>query len=285
MIISKPNERMLSLGSMKHLYFNHSYVANALQRIADFHRISMHSASSDFMLLYGQSGSGKTTLVKKYCDTFNSQVLDEEVIGVLLVSVPSSCTPKALAEAILSAIGDLMAHRGTLPNMSLRAAKYIQHKKVSLVILDEFQHFMSRRNQQVVYEAADWLKSLANSVECPFLAVGLPLTVEVMAKNEQLERRVVASVEMPAFPFATKQDRQIFKELLASFAERLPFENQEFLVSDRIAGVIHQQTQGLIGRVVRFLRLAGETAVRAGEERLQACHFELAASELRALSD
>ena len=127
---------------------------------------------------------------------------------------------------------------------------------------------------------ADWLKSLSNSIECPIIAAGLPLTTDVIAKNVQLERRVVGAIELPRFAFDTSQDQKKFYTLVALFASKLPFENPEFFTQDDVARALHALSEGVIGRLARFFRLIAECALSAGDKRISQKHYELAVIEL-----
>ena len=280
------HKKLQQLGAIKNLYFDHYYAQSAYRRIQDFHNISRNSKSSDFLVLYGESGCGKTQLLeryRRYWSEANKRPKGKE--RILFVSVPSSCSPKALAEAILTALEDPFARNGTLNSMTLRAAHLIRELQVSLIILDEFHHFINKRNMRVVYEAADWLKALANGVECPFLAAGLPLTTVVLARNEQLERRVVGSVEIPQFGVATKVERQHFCTILALFAQELPFDNPEYLVSQNLDVAIHRATGGIIGRVARLLRRVGEIGVDRDSAVLKLEYFFEAYAELSSMEN
>ena len=151
--------QLFKLSRFNQLFFEHEFVQSVRNRIAQFHKVSWCAKSSDFLVLYGDSGCGKSTILKKYRDNWNKTYIhDSEEVGVLYISVPSKCSPRALAEAILTKLGDPLAHKGTQYSLTIRAAHYINQKQVSLLILDEFNHFIDKENMKVAYDAGRLVK-------------------------------------------------------------------------------------------------------------------------------
>lgn len=274
-----------ALSGLRNAYFEYDLAKEALRRISDFHRISWGSRPSDFMLFYGVTGCGKTTIARKYFDSLKPDTrTPQRNVPALYVSVPSYCTPKALAEALLCGLDDPRADRGTLHNMTRRVVAYSKAKEVSLIILDEFQHFMNRENLKVVLDATDWLKALANDISCPILAVGLPSTIRIIKHNEQLERRVVSNVQLVELPLDTPSDVKRFRTLVALFAREMPFRNPELLVTEKVTRQLHENSMGVLGRLVRILRLTGEIAIRSDSTTLKPAYLDRAIFELCELS-
>lgn len=280
-----PDSGLLSsrqqLGKLGELYFKYDFTIEVLNRLWEFYDISQTSPTANIMVLHGKSGSGKTTVAKEFYGQVQDAVkVEGNDMAAIYLSAPSKCTPKALAADLLVKLGDPYADRGTLEQMTRRVVGFINERNVSLVVLDEFQHFMKTENQKVLYDAADWLKSITNQVGCPFLLVGLPNTLDVIDANEQLERRTTDRVELSHFPYKTEEDRVRFRTILALFSQELPFPETDFLVAPVFAEKLHSATDGLIGWVVRLLRAASALALRSDERHLEPKHFSAAFQEL-----
>lgn len=272
--------KLQAISEIDAFHINHDFYQYARMRVQDFHVASNFGNSSKMMLLFGESGTGKTTLVKEYAKKFNEQTNHSSPV-VLYISVPAKCSPKSLAERILLAFGDAAFDKGTLINMTLRVTSYIEKLQVSLIILDEFQHFINKDSKKVIYEVADWLKSVSNEIKCPILAVGLPETCRVIDENEQLERRVTGRVSLPTFPIGNHHEFDVFRRIIAYFADQLPFTGVEYLISDDIVRDIHQNTHGIIGRVSRLFYLSGMLALQSGDEEFQHKYLSAAIAELK----
>ena len=233
------------------------------------------------MLLSGATGVGKTTIVNQFRRRVRSHSCDEnEMWDVIFLQVPASCTPKALATELLVSFGDPAADKGTMPNMTRRVINYLNKLKVSLVILDEFQHLIETKSERVLYATADWLKSVTNEVECSFLLVGLPSLADVIEANPQLKRRVISRFEVNEFALNSKDDLRRIQTILGLFSEKLPFENATVIASEAFVRAIHSASGGMIGSMVNILKLASLNALREEARYLAKHHFQAAVNEL-----
>src|SRR3546814_6983095 len=107
----------------------------------------------------------------------------------LIVECPAHATIKGLAETLLTALGDPKPWRGSQQEMTQRVLYGLRLRRVSLIVLDEFQHLSNQvRSNYAAYETADWLKSLLNANICPILLVGTEAAASVLRVNEQLQR-------------------------------------------------------------------------------------------------
>lgn len=274
--------RIAALAALEKLYFEYDFTAGIFKRIELFHELSRASRGSHIMILYGSSGTGKSSLVDHYVRSFNAKAVNAELDKPILhVEVPSKCSSKALASTLLGALGDPFADKGTQVQMTRRVAKYLEAGRVSMVILDEFQHFVDSENRKVNYEAADWLKELANKVACAFLIVGLRGTREVIERNGQLERRVLSKVELKRLPLKNAEDLDRLRTILALFAQELPFPNSSIIIDEEFSRRIHVAASGLIGHIERLLKLAGTVCLFHGSQELSTHHFEEAFDQLR----
>ncbi|MCJ9429658.1 TniB family NTP-binding protein [Kordiimonas marina] len=280
MVKDVDDRRLKALGNLNNLYFDFDFTMSALRQVNIFFEMARASRSAHIMLVFGESGSGKSTLLKRFRDVFHTKAnrVDHRE-SVLLVQVPSECSPKSLASGILSQLGDPYADKGVLTNMTRRVTGYIRDLGVPLVVLDECQHLIDKENRKIALAATEWLKSVVSDCDCAFILAGMPSTLQVIRENEQLARRVTTWLEMMPFPLKTKDDVARFRTILALFSEELPFENSGVIAGERAAKILHYVCGGLIGRLVGFLQLVGVSAVLDDSEVLKAEHFSRAFSQ------
>lgn len=131
--------------------------------------------------------------------------------------MPATC--KSLANALLTAIGDPAAEKGTLISQTNRLTKYFQACSVELLILDEFQHFQDRDSKKVLKTVSDWLKLLMDRTRVPIVLAGLPYSHTILDEigNEQLQRRFATRIELEPFAYETSAERQNFRRFLKDY--------------------------------------------------------------------
>lgn len=274
-------EAVQQVGQLSNLCFNYDNVSSALSRIHEFYDLSSGTRDSSLMVLSGKTGVGKTTILNQFCRKFQGRSRGGQVnYDVLYLQVPASCTPKALATELLVSFGDPAADKGTMPNMTRRVINYLNKLKVSLVVLDEFQHLIETKSEKVLYATADWLKSVTNEVACSFLLSGLPSLEDVIAANPQLRRRVISRVEVKEFALDTPDDLRRVQTILGLFSEKLPFQNAAVIASEVFVRSIHSVSGGVIGLMVNIIKLASLNALREGAGHLAQQHFLEASKEL-----
>jgi Cdc6-like AAA superfamily ATPase len=142
------------------------------------------------MSLEGPSGAGKTTTLRKFAAQFSrTETPTGTRIPVLHVQVPSPATCKGLDGAILEALGDPAAHRGTLDAMVARIVLYLRRCEVQLLILDDIHNMLiveTDRQQAIV---SNHLKDLIKRSGVTVLAVSVPDKIEeLLAGNKELSR-------------------------------------------------------------------------------------------------
>lgn len=270
------------LGCLNELYFDYDYTQETIHWIRMFHEMSARSVNAHLMLLYGEPGSGKSTVIQRYMRMMKNEEGENQLFPrVIKVTLLANCTAKALLSSLLNGLNDPLADKGSLFNMADRAVEYIKRKRISLIIVDEFQHLIDRKRRAVSYSAADQLKGIVEKLDCPFLLVGMPSTQRVLDENEQLERRVFNRVELKRLPMNNRADLNRVRQLLAFFAQEYPFVNAEMLVDEELARRIHKASEGLIGRMVRLLQLAGGIAIMGRSSTIEVQHFFSAFSQLQ----
>jgi type II secretory pathway predicted ATPase ExeA len=212
-------------------------------------------------LFIGDSGVGKTAIIMRYVGRFPPRSDEHgEIRPVVLVEAPNRGGTKPLAEAILTVLGDQKPSRGTEAEMVGRLVHYLKEQKTELLIIDEAQHLVSRKN---LHDAADFFKSLLNRSCCPILFVGKPNAQELIMADEQLERRSEPAIELMPFDWADANDQLTFRRLLKGFEKLLPAGMTSCgLSKDWVAARLHKATHGVVGLVAQLLRHALSLAMR-----------------------
>lgn len=206
----------------KHL-FPHRRFATAMSRIAEQHHYSRTNRVSTGLMALGPSGVGKSTLVEHYLDRFPRYSEGGTTrIPVLSVGTPAGPTVKNLAQAILVALGDPAAHRGSAEEKTQRIHLFLGRCQVELLVLDDFQHFFYAQSLKDFRHISDWLKGLMDATRVALVLVGLPECENVVRANPQLWRRFSSRVSYSSFDMNDGDDFGEFRAVLRGFQEHLP---------------------------------------------------------------
>lgn len=246
--------------------------------IDTLHRTGRGTTHSQCMGLFGPSGSGKTRLVHHYERSFMKTTpepsymqggIEIRTLPILFVECPARATVKGMAETLLAALGDPRPSRGSQQEMTQRVLHALRVRRVSLIVMDEFQHLVGRaRGHDSAYETADWIKSLLNANLCPILLVGTESAASILKVNEQLQRRTLAVHRVLPYSVVNPTDFEVFQQMLAGLEEALGLGLPSGLADDDLARRIHAATDGLIGRITGLLDRALLLAIQRRENSI-----------------
>jgi Cdc6-like AAA superfamily ATPase len=128
--------------SLRKTLLTHSRFKQAITQIAELHQHSKSNNVGGGLLVTGPSGVGKTTILQHYLEHFpRIKAQQKTIIPVLHVVTPASPTVKSFAEAILLALGDPMAQRGSAEQKTFRIYQLLEACEVEILLIDEIQHF------------------------------------------------------------------------------------------------------------------------------------------------
>lgn len=238
--------------------------------IRDCQDLSQIAREPRCLALEGVTGAGKSTLVQDYAALFarheqrNQSGVDCLVIPVLYVETPAPVTVKGMAAAMLQALGDPAANRGTLWSMNARLIHFIRECQVELIILDDFQHLIDSETTRVLSRVADWLKVLIKQTRIPFVVVGLEGEVrKVLDANVQLSRLFRREL-LAAFKWNPKDadTAREFDQLLKCVERIIELPVDTSLPRAVLLQRIHYATDGVIGHVMTLLGHAALLADR-----------------------
>jgi len=247
-------------------------------------RLAGGPAEPPCLMLVGPTGVGKSMLVGSYAQGYPPVVAadaagERTVRPVLLAPIPTPATVKGLAVALLLALGDPFATRGTVVTMTDRLTRYLADCRVELLILDELQHFVDRASQRVLEDASNWLKLLLKTTRMACVLVGLEHEAELLLRaNAQLGRLFGDPYALA--PFAWDDDRPEtiaeFRRALHEIERLLPLAEPSRLADRATARRLFAASGGTLGLLMALLRRAAHRALEEGRERLDAEVLEVA---------
>lgn len=272
---SKQPKRLSSFTLRKQI-IEHPKFTLAIREIARLHERGKLAGVAEGMLLIAQTGSGKSTVLKYYERKFpRTQSKGGTRIPVLRVDTPESPTVKTLAEAILFAMGDLAAAKGTASAKTNRIVHFFKECCVELLFIDEFQHFYDGRRTAESQRVADWLKNLINQVQIPVILAGLPRSIAVVNANPQLRRRFGAPHYMQPFGFDSLDEKLEFRGVLNGIQSRLPVPCIS-LSENNMAQRFYFASHGILDYVVKIIDDAVSRSGTDSGEALTQRSFEAA---------
>jgi hypothetical protein len=268
--------KCLTTFTLRKEVIEHSKFTLAIREIARLHERGIAAGVAEGLLLVAQTGSGKTTVLQYYESRFpRIETTRGTRIPVLRVDTPESPTVKTLAEAILFAMGDPAAAKGTASAKTNRIIHFFKECGVELLFIDEFQHFYDGRRVTESKRVSDWLKNLINKVGIPVILAGLPRSIAVVNANPQLRRRFGAPHYMQPFGFVSQDEQLEFRGVLKVIQSRLPVPCID-LSEANVAQRFFYASHGLLDYVVKIIDDAVSRACPDSGEPLTQQAFEVA---------
>lgn len=265
------------------IYVEHPRFAKILARIR-MTVDTLHGCDAEppCLCVGGPSGVGKTTLLRKlqaaYPKTTDGVRVDHPLLGklvfdhvpVLIVRISSSPSVTSLGRAILKAFGDPNHYRGDKDSIATRIELLIKGCGTKAIVIDEAQRIADRSGTQIAFEIIDWLRDRSADTGAILILVGLGRMLEVIAQDEQFERRYDAEIRL--LPYRWKdskeqdltEDQEDFCGIMAAVAKLSP---AKFAVDvdvdhadDAIATLanrrLHYASRGLFGHLSHLLKHA-----------------------------
>jgi len=241
----------------------HSSFQSATTRIQRCYDGALSGSDPTCLAIIGESRTGKTRVLENFESMYpRIRVEDGYKVPVLRIKVHSKPTVKGLVEELLHALGDPMYGKRATENEKTRQLKtQLTNAETKLIFLDEFQHFIDQGTQKVQHQVTDWLKMVVDDLRIGLVVAGLPSSVAVISKNDQLVRRFMDPCILSRFNWLDIPEQNEFRSLLHSIQDNLtPFKMPD-LESENMALRMYVASGGLIGYVVKILREATALAI------------------------
>ena len=270
-------ERLRMLNS---IYVAHPDATQILQKMKRCHESREYSNEPRSMSLTGETGTGKTTLIEQYMlkhppsetektssvPIFKSLIQPDTSIRDFIGSVLKSLI--ASVSGIREDDVDDELLKGSLPMVRKRLYSYIAEAEVKLIILDEFQHLISKHKKKVLSDVADTIKTLINETKVPIILVGTTKAKAVFAENPEMSRRIAEKIQLKPFSISTDDEINTFRRFLANVDKLLPFEKRSNLAEKEMTLRLYATSNGYIDDIMRIILEAGYNAIIGDEENI-----------------
>lgn len=236
-------------------------------RITDCLAATVEYGEPECLCLMGSTGVGKTTLVRSYVAAFPRRETERGTRSpVLYLETPHPITVKGMTSALLDALGDPLAFKGTQPEMNARLQNFLADCGVRLVILDDFHHLIDKQTNRILRDVSEWLKVLIKNTGIVYLVVGIEGEVErILNANKQLSRLFVREYLLP---FRWQLDEP---ESITDFARLMSYVQTVLEVKLTTAEPwpvllfrIHLATGGVMSNIMNLFRQAVRIQQRQG---------------------
>lgn len=266
----------------------HSAFEGALECLHQVASTAKRYAEPDIAILLGASRSGKTRALEIVEQEFPTyRTAEQQYRPIVRIRITRKPTTKAVLTQLLHAIGDPFYAKGTESQKLVRLVGLLKAIETKVIMLDEFQHFVSERGG-VNYEVADLFKLLSDEARVSLVLAGLPKARAVIDSNEQLAGRSMRPIYLDRFDWNVEEEKTEFMKIVVSFAQtlapiRLPdFDDDEWGFRWFCA------TGGLIGYVAKIFRTLLNHASRdkrdiIGLEHLQKAYLAAVCTTGRAV--
>lgn len=247
----------------------HRPFEKATSRLEQCFAFSQSKREPICIAVVGESRTGKSRVLAEFNDTHPITRNEEGLhIPILRVTAPSKPTVKGLAETMLEGMQD-QTLSGTENEKTRRLVRLMKECGTLMIAIDEFQHFVDKASDRVIYDSADWLKTLVDKLRCALVVAGLPSSVGILTQNEQFQGRFYAPVNMPRFDWKIASHRDEFIAILGAFHESMSrFFDLPKLDDRDMAFRIYCGSGGLIGYVTKFLRQAVWNSIDGGKKKI-----------------
>lgn len=274
---------------VKSMIIHYPQYNETLELLEDIIYHAEGSVNPDQLFIYGPTGVGKSTVTREFTDRYPiEQVNDAQKkykrIPVLHMKVPPKATPKSLASKILHKIGDPFYSQGTEIQLTSRIHHFIEELEIKMIILDEFQHLIDSDTEHVLATAANWVKTFSEESGIPIVLCGMPSSIHIFEKEEQLDRRYASKLAIEPFHYTTPEEQLLFRAFLNKIESGLPFPDRSHLSDVRIADKLYYISLGVPFYIMKLLELGTEIALKDGEDKITEVHFQEALSRLKQVS-
>lgn len=274
MIKDKPDLRRMTIHERKCLaekiYIYSPQHIRVLERIKQCVEHSKIAAEPHCLLIVGESGTGKSTLIERFSRNYSRTTVEGRTqVPVLATRIPSKPTVKGFVTHLLHALGDPCYKNGTEVEQTIRFRDLFEECAVELMILDEFQAFIEKDSDKVLYAVSQWLKINIDETKKPVVLCGTPECTDVLRANRELRRRFSARETLAPLAWGGSDKGDDFCTFLKLLEDALPLKEASNLTDADTAFRCYRASEdGIIGYLMKIIRAATVLALDGKRERI-----------------
>jgi hypothetical protein len=265
---------------IKSLIILNDRIEEILDQIEFLMASSGGTAEQTGLLLAAPTRAGKTTALKLFLALYPPTRQGRSIVRpVLFVPTPAKPLVNDLAAAMLTSLGDPDPTQGTEKERLRRIHEFVARQQVKVTIFDELQHLISRENDKVNHESADWIKQLINDLGCGFVLAGTERTSRLFVVNDQLPLRLDDPVfKMRPYTQEDPNDFEAHRGYLANWDRELVacggLSELSNLANREMAAQILLASQGWPGFEAKLIHATSKIAILEGKPKITVRHFE-----------
>jgi hypothetical protein len=216
------------------------------------------------LAIIGESNNGKTMLLenfeRRHAPDKNPE-LDRAKLRVLMIQTPPDPDELRLYSALLERLMATGALREPADIKLSRLQRLLRELDTRMLVLDEFHHALagSATRQRKFLNA---LKYLGNELRIPIVLAGIPEGLNALQIDPQIANRFEPTF-LPRWTAGEEYDR-----LLATAESVLGLRKASNLPGVTLSKKILEESEGLIGEMMRLLRSLAKQAIETGDERI-----------------
>lgn len=266
---------------VRHQSFNHHLEVLNQQ----FHLRQQGYKQSQGIALLGESGLGKTTLLNTFMKAHPILQTDEGTYSdIIFVTVPPNPTGTSLCSAILEGLRDPFSHnRDTESKKRSRVIRLIKDCNVSVIILDEIQHFSNRWGQHMRHDATDSFKVIMDETKIMMVLSGLQYGSALFKENEQFSRRFTHNLNFERFKWNDAHARSQFRGFLTAIQKDMPHFPTVELSAPETAFRFYVASGGLASLVKSIIEKAAMNAYSQGKQEISLEDYAVAFEGISAI--
>ncbi len=267
---------------VRELFIAGPYLESLMCEIDECKEDSKLGGEAQCMFITGNTGSGKTTLIRKYMENYpRKELADRTNIPVFFTSLPENATPVRASQKMLTDLGDpFSCVSSDLEELRIKLICLLVSCGVELIIIDEFQHLIERKNNKVLHRAADWLKTIIIDSNIPVVLVGMPYSSVILDVNSQLNDRMLFKRRLPPFRVEKESERKVYLQFLKVFDLALPFPDSSSLQTRDVALRLYSHSKGNLRKLRELLNQASRDALLMSANCITSEHFKSAIDKI-----
>jgi ABC-type dipeptide/oligopeptide/nickel transport system ATPase subunit len=235
----------------------------------------------------GPTGSTKSTSVEKIVEKWN-KVRPGEMSVVMVTLRSSTRSEKQLQVQILEAFKDPQADvvRKSMgsysPTLAIKAIREIARSKGTyIVVLDEANNMIGQDEIATARPMAKAIKSLVNEGVFSIVVMGTEKAHRLFEADPELNSRKVADINLDPVDLGVPAERIYFFKFVGQIDRQMErdgiVEKRIGLIEDiRSRAMVYDMSGGVVGNVVRVLRIALRLAHRAKRRSIEWTDIETA---------